>query len=87
MSETNEVQRLVSCKHSIIRGKEGEKGSWCIACGKKAYEVETRQCGDCIHSKDVGMNKILTCKKKLMGVLPDMNVTYKTSEGSCWGGS
>lgn len=78
---------VVSCQHSITRGRKGEKGLWCIACGEKAYGVDDRQCADCKHSKEQLGSVIMTCSKKLMGVLPDMNVTYKVAEGSCWKGN
>lgn len=84
MSETNDVNLVVMCQHSMTRGKEGEKGLWCIACGEKVFEVDSRKCKDCMHSKEQLGSVIMICRKKLMGVLPEMNVTYKVIEGSCW---
>ena len=28
-------QCVVNCPHTVTRGKEGEKGSWCESCGEK----------------------------------------------------
>ncbi len=74
----------IICKHSMTRGRAGEPGQWCIACGKKALEVEKRPCNECKHSKEQSGSVILICSKKLMGVLPDMKVTYKIDTGTCW---
>jgi len=44
--------------------------------------TETRQCKNCMFSKQLIDGWI--CKKHLMAITPDMRVTYKVSEGSCW---
>jgi hypothetical protein len=65
----------------MTQGREGEKGLWCVDCGDKVYEVETRPCNGCHHyfySMGGG------CRKHLMAVTPDMLVTFKISEGTCW---
>lgn len=73
------------CKHTSTQGLDGESGGWCVDCGKKIYEVETRGCGDCKHCKDCGGN-YHSCKPHLMRVTPDMRVTYKVEDGTCWEG-
>ena len=70
------------CGHSWTQGRTGERGSWCMNCLVKVYEVEDRQCQDCTHSSKLFNGTI--CRKHLMGVTPDMNVTFKISDGSCW---
>ena len=45
--------------------------------------TETRPCSDCKHFTKHLMG-FPTCKKKLMGVLGSMLVTYKASEGTCF---
>ena len=73
---------MTECRHITQEFRQGESGTWCCDCGVKVYDVDTRQCKDCVHSK-----KLLTgtiCSKHLMGVTPDMNVTFKIADGSCW---
>ncbi len=73
---------LESCKHTITQGREGEKGFWCSACGAKVYEVESRKCNGCNRSVKVVGGWI--CNRHMMAISPDMRVTYKISEGTCW---
>lgn len=82
MSETNQIERVSNCKRTISKGKEGEKGSWCVDCGKKVLEVDSRECKDCKHFFE--SVSYTGCRKHLMAVTPGMNVTYKTEEGTCW---
>jgi hypothetical protein len=56
---------------------------WCVNCDTKVYDLESRQCNECIHFKAIPYN-IPICKKKLMGVTTDMHVTYKVTEGTCF---
>lgn len=70
------------CKHTMTQGRKGERGSWCMACDVKVYDVDERQCQDCTHSRKLWDGTI--CSKHLMRVTPDMNVTFKIAEGSCW---
>lgn len=72
----------MECKHTITQGREGQSGSWCNACGEKVLDVDDSECRDCSHAR-----KLLTgwiCNKHLMAISPDMHVTFKISEGSCW---
>lgn len=79
---TTELETVVMCKHTVTQGKKGEKGSWCVDCGKKIYGVDERECKNCIHFFDsLGYTG---CRKHLMAVSPDMHVTFKIEEGSCW---
>ena len=77
-------QRVVKCPHTITKGNAGGVGSWCIDCDEKIYNVDDRECKDCIH-----FFKLLNytgCKRHLMAVIPEMHVTYKIEEGTCWEG-
>lgn len=81
---TTEQERVVSCRHTVTQGREGEKGSWCVECGVKVWDVETRECKDCEHFfKTINYTG---CRKHLMAVIPTMNVTYSIEKGSCWEG-
>lgn len=64
------------------QGRVGEKGSWCTSCGEKRFDVDDRQCGGCKHYSSHGRTGI--CRHHLMYVSPEMHVTYKVSEGSCF---
>jgi hypothetical protein len=70
------------CKHTMTQGREGERGLWCCACGVKVYDVDEHQCQDCTHSRKLWDGTI--CNKHLMRVTPDMHVTFKIADGSCW---
>lgn len=63
-------------------GKVGETGSWCVFCGKKVLAVETRLCGKCKYHKRLFDGSI--CTKFHMSVVPDMFVTYKIFDGTCF---
>lgn len=78
-------QCVVNCPHTVTRGKEGEKGSWCESCGEKVYDVDRRECKDCKHFFET--INYTGCRKHLMAVIPTMNVTYKIEKGTCWEGS
>lgn len=82
LGSNDQLGPLVECQHSWTQGRKGERGSWCCACGVKVYDVDERQCKDCTHSSKLWDGTI--CKKHLMRVTPDMNVTFKIAEGSCW---
>ena len=70
------------CDHMVTVGREGETGSFCIKCGIKVLEEETRKCSNCKHYKKLHDGSI--CTKKLMSLIPDMFVTYKVDEGTCF---
>jgi len=81
------TDQVVECHHTITQGREHETGSWCVACGVKVLEVETRECQDCRWFKDLGpFNRPAICKKHLMGVNAVMHVTYFVHDGSCFEG-
>ena len=44
---------------------------------------ETRPCKHCKHFS-AKLDDISICRKKLMGVLPDMKVNYKAEDGTCF---
>jgi len=77
-----DLEFSTSCRHIMSQGREGEKGSWCCACGVKVLDVEARQCSDCKQSQTIWGRTI--CNRHMMYVTPDMHVTFKVSEGSCW---
>lgn len=70
------------CEHTFTRGREGQKGSWCVDCGEKIYDVDPRECGACKAFRRLWDGSI--CTKHLMGVVPDMHVNYRVEDGSCW---
>ena len=72
----------MTCGHIVSRGREGQKGSWCVDCGEKVLEIDTRECQHCESARKLLDGWI--CHKHLMSVSPDMHVTFKVSEGSCW---
>lgn len=73
----------VQCQCAWTQGRKGERGSWCMACREKVYEVDERQCGDCARSSKLLVGGTI-CNKHLTCVPPDMNVTFKIAEGTCW---
>jgi hypothetical protein len=73
----------MTCKHTITRGREGQNGSWCIECGEKILGVDERECQNCTYAEKLLVGGWI-CNKKLMSILPDMHVTFKISEGSCF---
>jgi len=73
---------MTECHHTWTQGRPEEKGSWCHDCGAKVLEVETRTCEGCEHCKAVFAGSV--CKKHLMAVSPDMLVTFKIANGTCW---
>jgi len=86
-SDTNQAQALNKTDVSICacartKGKEGEKGYWCVDCGKKVMDVEHRFCGDCKHFRKDFLGSI--CTKHSMAVIKSMNVTFKVSKGTCF---
>jgi hypothetical protein len=70
------------CSHTVTQGRKGEKGSWCVKCGVKVYEVETRPCGDCKYCSELFRG--FTCDHHRMIVSKQMFVTFKVSEGTCF---
>lgn len=66
---------------TITQGRKGERGDWCIDCGRKVHEVETRQCQDCTHYIYIRGG---ICQRHNMCVTPDMLVTFKIEEGTCF---
>lgn len=49
----------------------------------KGYTVEEHTCSECLQFEAITGN-IPICKKKLMSVAPEMHVTYKDEEGTCF---
>lgn len=65
---------MAECVHAITQGRDGQKGSWCVACGIKVLEVHDRPCAECRHSE---MNwRPPVCRHHLMVITRDMHVTY-----------
>ena len=74
--------KVIDCTHFATQGKEGEKGSWCIECGVKIFEVDKRPCSDCKNFRTDFRGSF--CSKHLMAVIPSMNVTYKITDETCF---
>ena len=74
--------KVKDCTHFVTQGKEGEKGSWCIKCGVKIFDVDNRPCSDCKNFRTDLHGSF--CTKHLMRVIPSMNVTYKITDGTCF---
>jgi hypothetical protein len=70
------------CNCTITQGRKDERGSWCVSCGRKVYDVETRPCSGCQHYRKAVLGSI--CVRHLMTVVPDMLVTFEIEKGSCW---
>jgi hypothetical protein len=70
------------CDHQWTRGRPGEKGSWCRDCGTKVFEVDDRECRGCEQAKQLFDGWI--CRRHLMAITPDMHVTFRLVDGSCW---
>ncbi len=70
------------CRHTISQGRAGEDGSWCRACGEKVLDVDPRECRNCSHYSALLTGPI--CRQHLMRVTPDMHVTYRIAEGTCF---
>ena len=73
----------MTCTHTITSGRKGERGSWCESCHIKVYDVDPRPCSGCSHYQRLLVGGSI-CNKHLMRVTPDMNVTFKITEGTCW---
>lgn len=78
----SQIDEVVSCRHAVTKGRANEKGSWCVDCNEKIYDVDSRECKDCKHFFE--RINYTGCKKHLMAVIPTMNVTYTIEDGSCW---
>lgn len=78
-----QAERRVSCKHTITKGRKDQNGSWCVECDEKVYEVDERECKDCVSFFRRPLN-YSGCRRHLMAVSPDMHVTYKIKDGTCW---
>jgi len=70
------------CNHYITKGKIGEKGSWCVFCGKKILDVNKATCQYCKYSKKIFNGWV--CAKFLMFIQPDLNATFKVENGTCF---
>jgi len=75
---------MENCKHLATKGKDNENGSWCIDCGLKIYDVDINECQYCKHFKKLKIDNHTMCTKLLMAVLPDMHVTFKIVNGTCF---
>lgn len=78
-----------TCKHPTTSGRSGEKGSWCIDCGKKILEVHDKPCKGCKHYFQqglLGLGGYSGCRYHLMGVTPSMLVTYRIGQDAKSGG-
>ena len=73
------------CTHMAqLFDHQGHRGWFCEACGVTVHRVETRECQGCKHFVSFGMMSGSICRSKLMAVTPDMHVTYRVVDGSCW---
>ena len=70
---------MTNCAHTITRGRAGEKGTWCDACGAQDLAVHDQPCQQCRHHKRYGPGGFgghSSCLKLLMAVTPDLHVSY-----------
>lgn len=72
------------CLHPWTTGRPDQFGTWCGDCGEKIYEVETRQCAGCKHTKRLLDGWM--CSKHYMIIVPSLHVTYKIEDGTCFEG-
>jgi len=72
----------MTCRHIITQSRVGEDGSWCVGCGEKIYDVDERECKDCLYHSRLPGGSI--CRKHLMVVVPGMHVTFRIADGSCF---
>lgn len=72
-----------NCQCTVTQTREGETGSWCVACGRKVYEVDERECGGCSQYRDAfgGGGR---CDLHRMRVSRQMHVTFKVEDGTCF---
>lgn len=76
------MEKKTECNHTETKGRESETGSWCVKCGEKVLEVETRPCKNCLNYRKLVDGSV--CRKMLMGVTPNMLVTYWVEKGTCF---
>lgn len=79
----------MTCAHTITKGRPGETGSWCIACGVKVMAVHDRPCGECrFYREDTfslsGKLGFCTHPAHSMTVTRDMHVTYYVVNDEPW---
>lgn len=80
---------LTTCPHIETKRQPGESGWFCVTCGEKACEDETRTCGECRYIKPVGKSwygegQMYACRKLGHQVKPGHVVTFRVSEGTCF---
>ena len=66
--------RVSICHPERAQGREGLKGSWCVDCGVKVYEVHDRPCSECAHIFNSA--GYYGCRRQHMAVSPSMLVMY-----------
>ena len=74
---------MTDCIHTWTEVRRDERGSWCMHCGIKVWDVDTRPCEGCRHHERLLVGGSI-CLKRGGGVWADMRVTFRISEGSCW---
>lgn len=77
---------MTDCRHIVSRGRPDAPGDWCVDCGMKVLDVETRPCGDCRHHDRVDgtFGGRSMCRHHTMTVTPALLVCYQVAKGSCW---
>ncbi len=84
MKKNAKSKRGDECQCMLSDHRAGDSGSYCVECGRKTMETETRECQDCKHSKKLIDGWI--CKYHLSSVCADMHATYDPKYGTCWKG-
>jgi hypothetical protein len=65
------------CDHRVTRGRDGERGSWCVACDVKVLEVHDRACNECrYYEADTPFVQPPVCTRKNMFITRTMHVCY-----------
>lgn len=72
----------IECRHAWTQSRAGEKGSWCMDCEIKVWDVETRPCAGCIHFKPIFGGSV--CKHWGGIVSPSMLATFAIAKGTCY---
>ena len=61
---------------TVMQGREGQTGSWCVDCGTKVLEVHDRPCNECKHFDDKDRFYPPICKHHHMLITRTMHVCY-----------
>jgi len=74
---------MTSCAHTATRMRTQDGGIWCVECGDKVYDFETRECQHCMNY-DERVNSGAYCLTKDSFVFRTMQAVYKIQDGTCF---